>query len=357
MIFTSFALVSCGEFVGYKDNDVDIGNIQKLELFLSDGDLHKLYSTLTLDTTAPCSVIYNDWHGYGTLNIRGQSSRIQPKKSFTLKVDEKKYVLERGENDGGLYNRIAMRAYQLAGLSSCNTSSVALFLNEEYLGCYNFIDYYKEDILGGELYKMHIENYDNIGESYLLSHKSEKEFPKDDNLSSLNNLLALVVSLSDTDWCQYVLDNMDIESIASYLAVHDFLTVKDTSSVNFYIHFDGKYRILPWDNEQCLQEKRSKYKLCNDNELIRRLASVPEVKNAYNQKMHSFFLGSCGGSYILDTLKDEAGIMFDSLSTAMEKDPEFGTSKQNFMKIKSYVLNYLDKDTGRATEVEALTLH
>ena len=48
--------------------------------------------------------------------------------------------------------------------------------------------------------------------------------------------------------------------------------------------------------------------------------------------------------------------MFDQLCTAMESDPVYGTSRQEFMKIKAYVLNYLDKNTGRAAEADKLIL-
>ena len=49
--------------------------------------------------------------------------------------------------------------------------------------------------------------------------------------------------------------------------------------------------------------------------------------------------------------------MFDNLAVAMESDPEFGTSRQNFMKIKTFVVNYFDKTTGRAADGDKLILH
>jgi hypothetical protein len=49
--------------------------------------------------------------------------------------------------------------------------------------------------------------------------------------------------------------------------------------------------------------------------------------------------------------------MFDKLIPAIEKDPLFAMSRQQFMAEKAYVLNYLDKDTGRAAERDKLILH
>ena len=188
-----------------------------------------------------------------------------------------------------------------------------------------------------------------------LRSKSDKKFPDDSDFSNLEHLIAVLTTVSDEGWRQFVLDNVDIDEVASYLTVHDFLTVNDTYGSNFYIQYDGKYRLIPWDNENCMQRNRSKYRLCSDNQLIRRLAAVPEVKNAYNQKMKELFTGG-GGTCILDTLQAEATAMFENLAVAMESDPEFGTTRKEFMKIKTFVVNYLDKASGRAADGDKLVL-
>ncbi|MBR0318486.1 MAG: CotH kinase family protein [Spirochaetia bacterium] len=283
-------VVSCGEFTT-KDDKVDTGKIKKIEVFLSDENLRCFYSTMTLDTQVSCSVIFDEWHGDGTIKVRGDTSRMYPKKSFTLKIDGKKYMLERGEENGGLYNRIAMRAYQLAGVTACDTESVGLFLNDEYLGCYNLITYYDEDEMGGELYKCYFVEYDHMENNHPIYSLSEKKFPDDDNFMNMSNLLAALTTFSDEKWRQFVLENVDLEKMASYLVVHDFLTVKDTSCSNYYLYYNGKYKLVPWDHEQCLLKDRSKYHLCDDNQLIRRLVAVPELKAAYNNKMQKLFKG------------------------------------------------------------------
>ena len=273
-----------------------------------------------------------------------------------LKINGKKYVLERGEDNGGIYNRIAMRAYQLAGVTACDTESIALYINDEYLGCYNLITYYDEDVMGGELYKCYFTDFDHMENNHPITSMSKKKFPEDDNFVNLGILISAVVNLSEDEWCQFVLKNVDVEQTVLYMVVHDFLTVIDTGCTNFYMHYDGRYRIIPWDNEQCMRKNREDYFPCHDNQLIRRLAAVPEVKTAYNQKMNELFIGG-GSTCILDTLKDEASSMFDNLCTAMENDPVFATSRQDLMRTKNYVLAYLDKNTGRATEADKLILH
>ena len=353
-----FSLVSCGEFTT-KDKDVDIGNLSEVHIFLSQEKLQRLYSSVATDSYTACTFDKGKWHGDADIKVRGFSSRMYPKKSFALKIDGRKYMLERGQENGGLYNRIAMRAYQLAGVSACDTESVALFINDEYLGCYNFITFYDPDVMDGELYKCYFFYITDMGMNHPLISETEKKFPKDGDMSNMEYLIYACSSLSDADWRKFVNKNVDIEKTAAYFAVHDFLTVIDTKRTNYYIQYDGRYRIIPWDNEKCLLEgkERAKYSLGGSNQLMRRLATVPEVKESYNQKMQALFTGGGGDTCILDQLREEAVAMFDNLATAMESDPEYGIPRQEFMKMKNYVLNYLDKDTGRAADGDKLILH
>ena len=354
-LFLILSLFSCGEFTT-KDEDVDTGAISKVQISMSDDNLHRFYSSVTAGNYTSCMVEKGHWRGDGEIRVRGYSSRLNYKKSFSLVIDGRLDILERGESTGGLYNRIAMRAYQLAGVSACDTESVALFLNEEYLGCYNLITYYSPDTMAGELYKINISARFDMGRNHPLVSYCEKKFPDDDDLSNLEHIFAACTTFSDEEWCSFVNTNVDVDKTAAYLAIHDFLTVTDTTRTNFYLQYDGKYRLIPWDNELCMIKDRDSYKLCYDNQLINRLGIVPEIRASYNRIMDELFTGG-GETCILDTLKAEAADMFDRLVPAIEKDPLFGMSRQQFMAEKAYVLGYLDKNTGRAAERDRLILH
>lgn len=349
------SLVSCGDFTT-KDEDVDTGTVSKVQISMSDDNLHRFYNSVTAGNYTSCTVEKGHWRGDGEIRVRGYSSRLNHKKSFSLKIDGRLYVLERGERTGGLYNRIAMRAYQMAGVSACDIESVALFLNDEYLGCYNLITYYSLDTISGELYKFNTSARFDFGNNQPLVSYCEKKIPDDDDLSNLEHLFCACSTLSDEEWCSFVNTNVDVDKTAAYLAIHDFLTVTDTTRNNLYIQYDGKFRLIPWDNELCMIKDRSGYKLCFDNQLINRLGIVPELKAAYNRIMGELFTDG-GDTCILDALKEEAAVMFDKLAPAIEKDPAFATSRQRFMAEKAYVLGYLDKNTGRASERDKLILH
>ena len=346
LLVFAFLLICCGEFVGSEDDDVNIGKAQKLEVFLSEDNLMRLYSSVAVSDSVSCSVIYEKWRGEGKIKVRGFTSRMHPKKSFQLKVDGRKYVLERGDVLGGVSNRIAMRAHQLAGLPACDTETVGLFLNDEYLGCYNLITYYDEDVLGGELYKTFFEDYDHMENNHPLRSLCEKKFPDDDDFSNLENLLAAVTTFSDAKWQEYVLKNVDIEKVASYLAVHDFLLVKDTFKTNLYIAYNGKFYLLPWDNESCIGYNERTYEMGGDNQLTRRLVSVPEVKAAYNRRMKELFMDDG----ILSTLKADTEKMFAAADTAVKNDPNITDGYDKFLKEKEKFLRFLSP-SGRVSHL------
>ena len=349
------SLAGCGEFTT-KDDDVDTGDVSEVHIYLSQDNLQRFYNSVATDSYTSCTIEKGKWHGDADIKVRGLSSRMRYKKSFALKIGGRNYMLERGQENGGIYNRIAMRAYQLAGVSACETESVALFLNDEYLGCYNFITYYDPDSMSGELFKCWFQYTTDMDRNHPLSAKGEKKFHEDGDMSNFEHLVYACSSLNGAEWYDFLDRHVDIDKTAAYLAVHDFLTVIDTQHTNYYIQYDGRYRIIPWDNEQCLLEDRGKFRLCNGNQLFRQLAKAPAFIEAYNRIMQDLFIGG-GETCILDQLKDEAASMFDTLATAMESDPLYGTSRQEFMNIKSFVLNYLDKDTGRAAEADKLLLH
>ena len=332
--------------MGSKDDDVSIGKAQKLEVFLSDDNMMRLYSSVSTNESFSCSVIYEKWRGEGKIKVRGYTSRMHPKKSFQLKIDGKKYVLERGDELAGVSNRIAMRAHQLAGLPACDTETVGLFLNDEYLGCYNLITYYDERILEGELYKTYFEDWDDMSKNHPLRSLCEKKFPDDDDFSNLESLLAAVTTFSDAKWQEYILENVDVEKVASYLAVHDFLLVNDTFKTNLYIAYNGKFYLLPWDNESCIGYNENRYEMGGDNQLTKKLVSVPEVKAAYNRRMKELFMDDG----ILSILKADTEKMCAAADTAMRNDPNYKDGYDKYLQEKARFLEFLSP-TGRASRL------
>ena len=137
---------------------------------------------------------------------------------------------------------------------------------------------------------------------------------------------------------------MDVEKVATYLAVHDFLLVNDTFRTNLYIAYNKKYYLLPWDNESCMGYNERTYEMGGDNQLTRRLVSVPEIKAAYNRRMKELFIDDG----ILSSLKADTEKMFATADTAMRNDPNFKDGYGKYLKEKEWFLRFLSPD-GRVS--------
>ena len=251
------SLSSCGEFIGFDDpDDPDLGNINKIKIYLSEEEKNKLYNTLFDQDYAHCT--YEEkGHAYdGWIKIRGDLSRGYPKKSFTLKFTygskEKKYSLDASYKDPSqARNRLAFEAYRYMGLPVPSTEGVALFINDVYIGCYTKIELYTAEMLSpvfgkAELYKC---KFEEMGNDFPIYYLSEKKIIEDDNFSNLSRLISYAENMTDSQWLDFIKNNFHAELTAKYLFVHSFLSVTDTTKKNFNVVYNGKYALLPWDHE------------------------------------------------------------------------------------------------------------
>ena len=159
-------LAGCGKFVGLSDgsDDYDTG-LSEVRLSLTEENLATLADSVTYDIYADCLYELEEGRGSGEIRVRGFTSRMHPKKSFTLKKnlddpDHSKEALDAG-GDPWISYSLAMYAYQLVGLPAPQLSPVSLYLNDEYLGYYNRLPLYTDDLddsygENGQLFKIKV---------------------------------------------------------------------------------------------------------------------------------------------------------------------------------------------------------
>ena len=143
-----FPIITCGEIIGFSSFPApDLGNIKYIYIYITDESLEALYNSAHEDYWANC--IYNDDNikTNALIKIRGFTSKLYPKKSFSLKfVNDNEVIRYALESTGGpwIKNRILMYAYRQVGLPAPNSIGAALFINNLYIGCYARMDIYNE---------------------------------------------------------------------------------------------------------------------------------------------------------------------------------------------------------------------
>ena len=218
---------------------------------------------------------------------------------------------------------------------------MALYLNGEYLGYYNLIKLYDEDLddyydTSGELFKIQLEDF---AADYPIQGDSEKKFPDDNDFGYLGRLLTNVSHMGTDDWVSWVEENGDLENIARYMVVRDFLGVQDTSRLNFYIYFySGKFMILPWDNDRGF----SYTPVGGNNLLTERMLESDSFRDTYRGLMEGLFLRD-NEDNILDELEEYAENLEVLLDQSAQGEPGWFLEYSAFTEEYESIRNFLSE--------------
>ncbi|MDC7218694.1 MAG: CotH kinase family protein [Spirochaetales bacterium] len=333
----AFLLSSCGDWAGINADDSPyIGDLDRMDLYLNDDELDVLYDSVVVDSAAVCTYEVDGYSAEGEIQIRGLSSRMDPKKSFTLEgtlSEGIKDALDAG-GDPWIEYALAMEAYDLAGLPVADFYPKGLFLNDSYLGYYNMVrlyddslnDYY--DDADGELFKITFFDSDFVDsvESIPIHGDSEKKFPDDDDFTLLDEFIAAAANLSDEEWIDWAADHVDMEETAKYMAVRDFFGLVDTVRVNFYVYFhDEKALILPWDSDRGYTYDD----IGGNNLLTYRMMDSPEFQEYYKEEFNKLFLVD-GEDNILEDLEDYLDDMIALLRSTVNSESAYFLDLDDF---------------------------
>ena len=367
LLFTlilSVCIISCGEFLGFGDPpELDLGNILKVRLYLTTESMDKLYESVSETDFVPCIYQVGNRRYEALIRVRGFTSRIDPKKSFTVKFENNqgqlvKYALETAY-DSFVTNRIAMYAYRLIDLPAPETTGIALYLNDTYMGYYTRLEAYTEHQLesyyygnNGELFKANfIDN--NMGNHVPLQALSEKKFPDNNDFTTLNTLICNAKNMDDESWLNWVDNYIDKDEFVKYQTIQGYMSIKDTQYLNFYVYNYGKILLLPWDNEQSMNLEFDRY-LHGNSFLTSGILKDPYCRAQYTNNLRVLFLSDQtdilplldldnpgNTTNIIDDLIVEANRIFFEVYRAIDYEPTNYFTYNDFITEKKRILDFL----------------
>ena len=362
-----FSFISCGEFIGFSDiPEPDIGNVLKIKLYLTQNSLLKLYESVSERDYVPCIYEENGKRTEALIKVRGFTSRMDPKKSFTININTKdgilKYALETAY-DSFVRNRLAMFAYKQAGLYAPNTTGTGLYINNEYIGYYTRIEMYNQKNLKSNYYNTSAELFKiffwDMGNDIPINSWCEKKFPDNNDYTSLNTLILNSKNMTDSEWVNWTANYIDTDEIVKYLVVHYYLAVYDTGYLNFYIYNYGKFLLLPWDNEACMNINKNGYRAGNSI-LTKRLLTIPAIKTLYNNELNRLFLtdeadinpsldlaNPLSTDNLIDDLMVETNRIYNNVDRAVYYEPSDYVTYTEFINEKNMVNNFLNNRSYR----------
>jgi len=251
--------------IGLFSTDKVENNIEEYFITCDPADFDYLYENYDQDNYIPITIS----HEGKTLNqarmrIRGSGSRLLPKKSLKIKLDDgtfsdgvKVYNFNAEYEDKSyIQAHVLSKLMNASGQHCFNSSYLRLFLNNEYLGLYLSVENVDEEFLvnrnhdpKGNLYKATLDGaslsiYDNIYYHWAKKTGSES---RDD----LQDLINTINSVSSEDYYQFAKTYFDYDKMINILAMNLLTRNYSTYYHNYYMYHDinnsGKWVMFPWD--------------------------------------------------------------------------------------------------------------
>lgn len=224
-----------------------------------------IYTNYNQDIYIPITITHNDFTiTSARMRIRGDGSRVFPKKSLKVKLDAGNFGdgISTFNFNADWEDKSYIQAYlqswffKQSGLYCFNVEHVRLYLNGDYLGLYISVQNMDEDFLlandlsrYGNLYKASIDGssmsyYDNI---YYHWEKKNGTLGSQD----LQELINMLDTVPDEDYYSFLNSNFDYEQLINFLAVSLLSRNYSTYYHNYFMFHDvfvsGKWIVLPWD--------------------------------------------------------------------------------------------------------------
>lgn len=232
-------------------------------------DFQLIYDNYEEDIYIPINLLHNGVsYPSAEMRIRGDGSRVYPKKSLKVKLNG---VFEDGrtalnlnaewEDQSYVQQFIATELMKASGQACFNTEHAKLFINGVCHGLYLLVEPVDAHFLevrnfnpNGTLYKATLDGsclsfYDNV--HWHWEHKEGPNLYRHD----LQALIEELDSVPDPDFLNYVEDRFNYDEMVNMLAMNTLIAHGSTYYHNYFMFHDvdaEKWTMIPWDMDKTL---------------------------------------------------------------------------------------------------------
>lgn len=247
-------------------------NAQIKEFFLTCNptDFEYIYDNYEQDIYIPATLEFDGtvWSNV-SIRIRGDGSRVYPKKSLKLRFNEGAYIDGRSslnlnaewEDQSYIQQFLASRIMQESGQYCFDTEHVRLYLNGSFLGLYLLIEAVDERYFqvrgldpNGATYKAALDGSSLSVFDQPQFHWEQKTGP-DVNMADLQLLIDQMNAASQESYGEFVNQVFEREEVVNIIALNVLLSLGSTYYHNYFMHHEpsaNKWMMLPWDMDKTL---------------------------------------------------------------------------------------------------------
>ncbi|MDA3843499.1 MAG: CotH kinase family protein [Candidatus Kapabacteria bacterium] len=231
-------------------------------------ELENIYDNYDEDIYIPVTITYLDQTITDVrMRIRGDGTRVFPKKSLKFKFDKEPFFNGRetvninAEYEDKTLTRqyLASRLMEESGQTCFSCEHVRLYINDEYRGLYLMIENVDEEFLSandldkdGNLYKATyigacLSIWDDVHKHW------EKKTNENGDHSDLQDYIDTLNSVSDSGYYDFAHEFMNYDEMVNLLALNNLLANGSTYNHNYYMYHNpatDKWSMLPWDMDK-----------------------------------------------------------------------------------------------------------
>lgn len=243
--------------------------VKKYYITCNPADLTEIYENPLEDNYIPISLEYNGKTWTDTeMRIRGDGSRLDPKKSLKVKFNGEEFSNGREKlNFNAEYldltymsSYLSAHVFRQVGVPVFDIEHAAIYINGEFFGLYLRIENVDEQYLEardidvkGNLYKA---TYDgaSLAAGDICDENWEKKTNENGNFDDLFALRDSVNAIPSAEIKGFLLRHFDYKNLIDVIATNILLSNASTYYHNYYLYHDingdGKWMYMPWDMDK-----------------------------------------------------------------------------------------------------------
>ncbi|MBN1971454.1 MAG: CotH kinase family protein [Candidatus Delongbacteria bacterium] len=318
--------------LGLTDGSIISSSVKEFFIDCDPEEFEYIYEHYEEDIYIPVKLTYNGntWNDT-QMRIRGDSSRLYPKKSLKIKFDQDLFEGDReainlnSEWEDITYMRQYLSVYliQQNNYPNFNVDHAIIYLNNEFFGIYLLVENMDNDFLNnnnlnsdGNLYKASKDGaslsiFDDVNYHW------EKKTNENSGREDLQELINKIDECKDDNIKEFLLTNFDYNKLIDVIATNILISNGSTYYHNYYMLHDSndKWQYLHWDMDKTFDYSgglylpflRTSNSLNNDNPLIEKALRNEDILDDVFDRIEYLdqnILKAPRTQFVIDSLKN-----------------------------------------------------
>lgn len=340
ILFLLLTFAGCDDSVIYNGSET-ISELPVIEIFIDEDEYFNLLQNKATKSDVPLKIIYEGKRGTGFIRSSGGGSRMHPRWSYRVKLNDYTEVEEMNTfslssqslDPTMIRTTIVSRLYKMRGVPVFRNKHIFLKINNQDKGLYLIIERIDEQFFLSrnipiyEIFKAGLDSDFSFDSPQHPRFTYEKKLPEDNNYAHLFDFINAIDTCRVSTIEQSLADYLDVDNYITYHAISSITNNNDSFKNNYYLQREtaaAPYRFIPWDFDRAFDPFYD-LGLAGHNTLFDKLRENQNIRDKYVAEIH-LLLDNYFREDILFPIIDSTAAQIE---TAYNLDPFLGSGGYN----------------------------